>query len=541
MRHFYLFRFLVFCLFPVPFCSSAQSLKEVHSDVKAVTVFLNRAQVSAEATTSLPSGTTELALTNIPAALDVSSIQVQGQGNFILLGVRFDYDYLKQTSKPRGLRQAEDSLLFYQNFQRTLTDQIEVYHKEQEMVLANQSIGGQKGVDVDELEDVADFFRSRLFSIKANILKNENRLKGVQEAVARYAQLVNNFGNRNVKPNGRILVTVSADIAVTAQFKINYVVFNAGWKPAYDLRAANTKSPVTFYYKANVFQNTGVNWNRVQLTLATTNPTVGAAKPELAPWYLDLYVPQKRKILNRPVAAQMDRATESLAPPAAGVYANEDEKAGSVSDYVQVTESALAVNFELKLPYTIPADGKEHLVEMQQYEVPTTFTYVGVPKLAPEAFLTAQLSNWDELNILPGEANVFLEGTFTGKTYLNPAANGDTLMISLGRDKKVMLLHEKVKEFKSKSFLGGNRKETRGFLITVRNTKDQPVEITLEDQIPVSNNSQIEVDLEDNGGGNLDKATGKITWNLKLKANETKKIPLKFSVKYPKNQQVLNL
>lgn len=93
----------------------------------------------------------------------------------------------------------------------------------------------------EDLEDVADFFRSRLFAIKANILKNENRLKRVNEAVTRFTNLVNNFGNRNSRSNGRILVTVSSDIPVNAQFKISYVVFNAGWQPAYDLRVNFTE------------------------------------------------------------------------------------------------------------------------------------------------------------------------------------------------------------------------------------------------------------------------------------------------------------
>src|SRR5688572_22322545 len=316
---------LVFCLFYIPFCGFSQSLKEVNSDVKAVTVFLNRAQVSAEARTSLPSGTSEIALTNIPAALDASSISVQGEGNFTLLGVRFDYDYLRQNIKPRDLRTAEDSLEFYQNLARTLNDQIDVYHKEENMVLANQSVGGQKGVVPEDLEDVADFFRSRLFAIKANILKNENRLKRVNEAVTRFTNLVNNFSNRNSRSNGRILVTVTTDIPVSAQFKISYVVFNAGWQPAYDLRGTNTKNPVTFYYKANVFQNTGVNWKNVKLTLATTNPAIGATKPELQPWYLNLAdtrknaVEKPRALYKTSIAegsALSKDSDESFAPPA---------------------------------------------------------------------------------------------------------------------------------------------------------------------------------------------------------------------------------
>jgi len=292
----------------------------------------------------------------------------------------------------------------------------------------------------------------------------------------------------------------------------------------------------------------------VNLTLTTTNPSIGAIKPELQPWYLQLYNPQPPRPMAKRAATrsvQTMAATTAGAPPSqddnysAGMAEEESaagfEDANVVSDYTAVTETALSVNFKIGIPYSIPSDGKKQLVDIQQLDVPATYKYAAVPKLSQEAFLMARLTGWDEYNILPGEANIFFEGTFTGKTQLNPEVTGDTLQVSLGRDKRVVVTREKVKDFKSKSLLGNSRKETHAFVTTVRNTKNEAIEITLEDQMPVSNNKDIEVELEEAGGGNLDKTSGKITWQVKLNPNETKKIPLRFSVKYPKNQQVTGL
>src|SRR5690606_38463416 len=134
----------------------------------------------------------------------------------------------------------------------------DILRKEEGMILANQSIGGEKGVTVDELEDIADFFRQRLTSIRGNILKSEIKLKILNEKAQNLRNQLGEMNNRRALPTGRILVNVSAENATPLNLEVSYVVYNAGWQPTYDLRATNTKSPMKLFYKANVFQNTGV-------------------------------------------------------------------------------------------------------------------------------------------------------------------------------------------------------------------------------------------------------------------------------------------
>src|SRR6478736_1719644 len=450
-------------LFLLAFTGQAQQTKEVTTAVKEVTVFLQHAQVFSTASTNISSGETELALINVPANLNESSIQVEAQGNATLLGIRYENNYLQNLNKPKDVLALEDSLQTYQNQIRTLNDQNDVYRKEEGLMLANQSIGGQKGVDAADLEEVADLFRKRLFAIRNHILTNDVRLKILNLAFEKYRNQLGQLNNRRALPTGRILVTVSAERATALKLAVNYVVYNAGWYPVYDLRATNTKSPMKLSYKANVYQNTGVNWNNVNLTLTTTNPSIGAIKPELQPWYLQLYNPQPPRPMAKRAAT---RSVQTMAATAAGAPPSQDdnysagmaeesaasfEDANVVSDYTAVTETALSVNFKIGIPYSIPSDGKKQLVDIQQLDVPATYKYAAVPKLSQEAFLMARLTGWDEYNILPGEANIFFEGTFTGKTQLNPEVTGDTLQVSLGRDKRVVVTREKVKDFKSKS------------------------------------------------------------------------------------------
>jgi hypothetical protein len=115
----------------------------------------------------------------------------------------------------------------------------------------------------------------------------------------------------------------------------------------------------------------------------------------------------------------------------------------------------------------------------------------------------------------------------------------DTLTISLGTDNSILVKREKRKDYTSKKVIGANRTDTYSFLITVRNNKPTQVKITLNDQIPVSSNSGINVDPIELSGGRLDQQTGEIKWDLEIKPQETKQIVLTYSVKYPKDKTVI--
>jgi uncharacterized protein (TIGR02231 family) len=211
------------------------------------------------------------------------------------------------------------------------------------------------------------------------------------------------------------------------------------------------------------------------------------------------------------------------------------------SDFTQAVSTTLAAEFKIGIPFSVPSDGKPHTVDIQQHSLTTSYAHIAVPKLDPTAFLVAYLTNWETLKLLPGQANVFLAGTFTGKSFLNPEQTRDTLTLSLGRDQNVIVQRERMKDYQKRSTLGSNVKEQFGYEISLRNTKAQPVTITIEDQIPLSTTSEIEVEDLDTNGGKLDKETGKVTWQVALKPNETVKRTLRYVVKYPKNKQVAGI
>lgn len=223
----------------------------------------------------------------------------------------------------------------------------------------------------------------------------------------------------------------------------------------------------------------------------------------------------------------------------ASVTVNAKQFAGSLPVEVNQTENQTNIEFNIDNPYTIPNDGKQYAVEIGNYDLNASFQYYVAPKLNTDVFLTSQLVDWNKYNFLSGEANLFFEGTYIGKSLLDTRASGDTLNLSLGVDKNIVVTRTLQKNLTQRQAIGSNIKETKDWLVEVKNRKNQPINLLVEDQVPVSQNTGIEVEKQELSGGKVNDDSGKVQWVLKLAPADDKKLELRYQVKYPKNQQVI--
>jgi len=217
------------------------------------------------------------------------------------------------------------------------------------------------------------------------------------------------------------------------------------------------------------------------------------------------------------------------------------EEAQTMANNITVLENQLNTEFEITIPYSILSDGQFHAVDVQNHSLNATYSYSAAPKLDGDAFLLAHIAGWQELNLLPGNANVYFEGSYVGESYFNPQSTDDTLHFSLGRDKRIVIKREKLKEYSSNQVLGSNRTRTISFEISVKNTRKEAIQIEVEDQLPVSQDKEIEVKAIELSGADLNIETGKLVWKLSLAPGESVKKRLTFSVKHPKDKIVSGL
>jgi len=209
-----------------------------------------------------------------------------------------------------------------------------------------------------------------------------------------------------------------------------------------------------------------------------------------------------------------------------------------LEDYVSVAENELNVTFDIDIPYDVPANGKEQTATLKEYAVNTQFKYYSVPRLDKDAYLLAEVSDWEKLNLLPGEASIVFEGTYVGRSFIDPNSTFDTLNLTLGRDKRVVVKKEKLVDYSSVKFLGSNKLQRITYEITAKNNKQDTVKILLKDQYPLSTLKEIEVELTDAGGAVVNTDIGILNWILELAPGESRKIRFSYNVKYPKERQL---
>lgn len=515
----------------------AQSEKEIKAEIKHVTVFPDRAQIEHETPVSVSQGKTIFKLTGLSPYIDPQSIQVKGYGEFTILAVNQQNNYLQNLEDSPEIKSIRSQI---ENLQLKVGDEnaaISVLKAKASFLVANQAVL-VKGTtfSLEQFKSLMDVYTNNMDQVTMGILKKERLIKDYEKQITALQQQVSERLGREQLPSGEISVSVTSEKQVSGKLSFSYVVANAGWYPSYDVRVDDIKNPVAIFYKANVFQNTGVAWKDVKLSFSNATPWVAGDIPVLYPWFIDFYYPVERMLQGK-VSGVMVKSAPVMEVAMDKKMDAEVAEAAPVMVQKQVGETT--ITFDIAIPYTIAADGKIQTVEIQRVTAPADYKYVTLPKLSQLAYLTANITDWAKLSLQSGEATLYFENSFVGKSYLNVNQLSDTLTISLGTDNSILVKREKRKDFTSRKVIGSNKTETYSFLITVRNNKANSVKITLNDQLPVSSNSGITVEALELSGGKYKTDTGAIKWDLQINPQETKQIILTYSVKYPKDKTII--
>ena len=520
--------------------------------VKAATVYFNAAELSQTASVNLPSGTSEIVIKNVADYLNESTVQIGAPNSVTVLSVQFTQNYISEyeidETNPM-IKKVRDSISLTQKEIKKV--QIETYSNQQTIALldANQNVSGANtGLNVTELMKLVDFYKTKRIELdNAVVVLQEKETKLNLKLKNLNDKLEINTQKEEKSSKGKLIIQVMNEIAGVINLDINYITNNASWTPFYDLRAENITSPINMMYKAQVVQNTGIDWKKVKLTLSSGNPNQNNQMPLLSAWFLRYQNKDEANDFNYYRGNVYDAKSIELEEVVVQGYSRKEKKdikirgANSISNYTEINENQLNVSFDIDIPYDILSNGKPHSVGLKEIKLPATYKYYAAPRVDKEAFLLAEINEYSKYNLLPGEANIIFEGLYVGKTIINPNQTSDTLNLSMGRDKKMAIKREKVVDKSGTRFLSSKKEQTFTYDITVRNNKKEAAELTLKDQYPLSTDKEIEIELLESSNAKENKETGILTWELKLAPNETKKIRLSYRVRYPKDKVIDNL
>jgi uncharacterized protein (TIGR02231 family) len=463
-----------------------------------------------------------------------------------ILSVQFSENYISEyeldESNP-AIKRVQDSILYVQKELKKI--QIDKYSHQQtiEILDKNKEIrGANSGLNVAELMKLVEYYKSKRTELdNAVVLLTEKETKWNKTLSELNNKLEINTQKEEKTSEGKLILQVMNEVAGNVNLDISYITNSASWQPFYDLRAENINTSIDLAYKAKVTQNTGIDWKKVKLTLSSGNPNQNNVAPLLQAWFLRYNYPFKYEKEANYTENKDNKSNVIESVVVQGYRTTTKKDKSSISNYTEIVEGQLNVSFDIDIPYDILSNGKAHSVSLKDIKIPATYKYYAVPKVEKEAFLLAELNDYAKYNLLPGEANIVFEGMYVGKTMINPNQTQDTLNLSMGRDKKISIKRERITDKSGTKFLSSYKEQTFTYDITVRNNKKEDINMLLKDQYPLSTDKEITVELLDKDGAKANEETGILTWEIKLKPNETKKYRISYKVKYPKDKIIGNL
>ncbi len=507
-----------------------------------IVVFLEGVEYTHTVPVQLSPGRYLLCFEGLSAKLDPASIRVNTGSGLSVLSVSSKTDYLTKTEEKPRIKALRDSVSLLTRKVQLLLDEQDALSTEKALLLKNQSIGGDaNGVNILELQKAADFYASRIFEINKRVSAIEQARQDHNEQMIR---LNNELSELNAHANiarAEISVLVSAEAAINTVLELSYYLPDAGWAPYYELKSEEIGQPVDLIYRAHVYNNTDIDWKNVSMVLSTGNPTKSVTQPRLNPWRInyeyeaDYFVSGENA--DKPQQVQFQNNLNENFQLRQQNFEQTRSDRGGVA-YTTIEVSQLSVEFPITAKYSIPSDSKPYIVDVTRYNLPAVYKHTAIPKEDRDAFLLARITGWEDLNLVEGVANVYFAGSYVGRSYIYTRKVADTLDLSFGRDPKVMVTRTKMKEYTDNQLIGSKRKETYRYQIVVKNNRKAPINIEIQDQVPVSGNEEIEVTVEETSKADYNLLSGICKWNYTIEPDKSQSINLQYTVKYPKNKVV---
>lgn len=696
---------LLLLYFLLPLSLFATSEKPTTSKIEKVTVYLEGASIERTSSINLLPGENIFVFNNLSPDIDENTIKISGLGKASILSLVFNIDYIEKKEVSEEYKALKMDLENLETQKNEIENVIDGFKQELQLLQQNQKINSDAtDLSLEKVKEMSVYYRNRTTEIKNAIYKQYQLITDLKSKISDHQNELVKLDDSKKEQRGEITLKLNSPKPANLVLNIKYNIKNAGWFPLYDIRATNTSTPIEFSYKANVYQQSGTDWENVNVVLSTGDPNTNNIKPILLPRYLNFnnksyastlpirnskykYNPTIRRVTgtvmddtglplpgvnvievgtsngtqtdfdgNYTIDIQGSRElaysyvgfeTETL-PIYAGTM-NINLKAGAVLEEVVVTgyggtnksldrelsgksagvqvtsangnlgQSAFVrirgannlngssvplfivdgvpvseneirnlddesiaditilkdaastarygsrgangvvvittknpeeisvstkevgitnTRFEIKDKYTIKSNAEITVIEVDNFELLAIYQYYAAPELNENVFLTATIKNWEKFDLLTGEANIYFEGNYAGKSIINPQATTDSLNLSLGIDPNIIVKREKLENFKSKSFLGGTRIVDKGYKIEVKNNKKTPITLVLEDRIPISENKEIKVEDIETGLSEYNDKTGIMRWKIELQANASEKKEFTYTVKYPKFKKV---
>jgi len=540
--------------------------------ITSVTIYNDRAEVTRQVAVVVKHGLNEITVDGLSSKADRNSVRVSGgKGEAVILEVQFNSRWERknkdeQTELGRLQREKEDVdekiARLEEAMNRLKKEALWLEKWAKALSKPKPERDQKKAEEVDfftpEMMEQAigflGFYEKRMADVDVRCAAIKKNLKDLQEEQEKFDKALANANKSETEEVHEAILLISAHKESEVELMLSYVVMGASWHAQYDVRVESNKEDLDLTYYGVITNNSLDDWTDAALSLSTAQPSVGGAPPELTTKFIGFRTYQYSHAWAAPSSSSMTRNLRaehqiSDIPAWDGVVGGMREEVDARPAPLAVMtagvqESSICTNFTIPRRSTILSDGKPHKVTVRIVPLKAKFVYVVKPKLSTYAYLKASIRNTSEYPFLPGDINVFMDGNFVAKSNIKPVSPQETFGLYLGVDDAIKITYPPGVFFNDKQGIirKGNVKTVK-YQLTIKNTKAKDVQLTIFDQLPKPNDSQIKVKLlkptivEGQRDVVLNEANN-LRWKVELAAGKTLQIPFEYQIEWPVGQEL---
>ncbi len=526
---------------------------QIEATVQDVTVYPDRARVVCRADCNVEQDVKRLLIGGLPLMLDVDSVRVSGRGTAAvrILGVDVAQQNFVDTPSEK-VQMIMQELIRLQDEARIVTDRQAGLAERSRYLngLRTATTEFAKGLSrgkttIENQVELLNFLQTQDDELRTAVHEADIEKREFDKEISKLQRDLKQI--QSARPRRRYQAEIEVDVQEAGEFQItlSYVVTQAGWKPLYDVRLVNDQLSIT--YIAQVTQNSGQDWDNVNLTVSTARPSLNQRFPELNPWYVDVQPPPRPRLQSKRVRSAMSFSKEeAVAEPDADMPVAMAAPTPVMREaevvVAEVQHEGTAVSFGIPNQTNIPSDGSPHKTTVSQFQFDPKIDYVAVPKHTDAVFRRATVTNNSSSPLLKGPVNLFVGDEFIGKNQMKYTPINDELTLLLGVEERITIERTLERRDVDKRLLRDNRQLRYGYKVLVKNLLAQMVDVEVHDHIPVARHEQIKVKLEEAKPQPTKQSNLQLLeWHLSLNGESEKTITYEFLVEHPRSLQVRGL
>ncbi len=532
---------LLLCCLSVASSTSWATNLTTPANISHVTVFSDRAQITRQLSQTLPAGDSTLVINELPANLIKESIRVKGQGEhpITLLGLENQRVFNENLSNDRE-RKLATTLQRLNDELRGINDQIKSLNQQLVFIntLSQANPGRQNGKEhnslpIEQWQQGWETIGQGAQTTYTAIHEQEILARSLDRKISKTQRQLNQVRSGR-KAFQQVKIRLHSEQATTANFELSYQIYGPSWQPTYDLYLDTQTQKITLRQQATVQQNTGEDWQDINLTLSTTSARSNTRPPELSPWFIDFEL--AREVSRMAVSRKANRLDQAKFNSTA-IFEASDMVAAS-PQIAKVHDTGFSAEYQLAGKISLASNNQAHSFTITEHLLDAALEIRAVPKYQATAYLFATTEYSGKAPLPAGPLNIFRDNAYVGSSHLNATQSGDEIQLGLGEDPRVKISYEVLGNMRAnKGLFNDKRRIEKHVAMTIENLHKRAMPILVEDQLPVAQDERINVEvLEQSTPTNHhkeDAQPGSMAWQYTYQSNEKRTLNFSYSVTYP--------